>query len=244
MSAQELAQQTRAVLAQVAPEVDGSEDELSRLDRQRRQALAARSFTITPDGQGSILLKGQLPAGQTPRPPANPSTSAGSNASSPPASAEPWQPATAHARSPAATNHRPNAKPTPSPPGGQAEPPPSRTWCFSAPTTPGWSNPSASGKAPVRHHAGPSAWMRMATPNSSHQHAAPTNPRAGPKRLCRKDDRSPWRPGHTFRAGHTFPNANAPVLLEECGRVRVAVVLRPSAGPRDRRSGPSGPAWG
>ena len=61
MDAKELAKQTRAVLAEVAPEVDGVEDEMSRLDIQRKQAVAARSFTMVADGQGSIILKGQLP---------------------------------------------------------------------------------------------------------------------------------------------------------------------------------------
>lgn len=61
LDAKALAQQTRHVLESVAPEVDAVEDELARLDAQRKQAVAARSFTMLPDGRGSVLLRGQLP---------------------------------------------------------------------------------------------------------------------------------------------------------------------------------------
>lgn len=61
LDARDLAGQTRWVLQQVAPEMNAVEDELTRLDAQRRQAWAARSLTFTPDGRGSILLRGQLP---------------------------------------------------------------------------------------------------------------------------------------------------------------------------------------
>ena len=43
VDAQDLAKQTRTVLEQVAPDVDAVEDELSRLDAQRKQAWASRS---------------------------------------------------------------------------------------------------------------------------------------------------------------------------------------------------------
>jgi len=61
MAATLLARQTRAVLAEVAPEVAAVEDELQRLDTQRRRALAGRGLTFVPDGRGSVLLRGQLP---------------------------------------------------------------------------------------------------------------------------------------------------------------------------------------
>ena len=61
VDAKDLARQTRAVLEQVAPEVDAAEDELSRLDTQRKQAWAARSLVFSPDGRGSLVIRGQLP---------------------------------------------------------------------------------------------------------------------------------------------------------------------------------------
>lgn len=61
LDAKDLAKQTRAVLEEVAPHVDATEDELQRLDTQRTQAIAARAFTFLPNGHGSVLLRGQLP---------------------------------------------------------------------------------------------------------------------------------------------------------------------------------------
>ncbi|WP_282006654.1 HNH endonuclease signature motif containing protein [Propioniciclava sinopodophylli] len=61
VDAQDLAKQTRTVLQLVAPEVDAVEDELSRLDAQRKQAWAGRSLVFTNDRRGSVLFKGQLP---------------------------------------------------------------------------------------------------------------------------------------------------------------------------------------
>lgn len=61
VDAQDLAKQTRTVLEQVAPETDAVEDELSRLDAQRKQAWAGRSLTFSNDRRGSVLFKGQLP---------------------------------------------------------------------------------------------------------------------------------------------------------------------------------------
>ncbi len=61
VDAQDLAKQTRTVLEQVAPEVDAVEDELSRLDLQRKQAWAGRSLVFSNDRRGSVLFKGQLP---------------------------------------------------------------------------------------------------------------------------------------------------------------------------------------
>ncbi|MFP5416649.1 MAG: DUF222 domain-containing protein [Actinomycetes bacterium] len=61
MDAKALAGQTRAVLETVAPQLDAVEHELGRLDSQRRQAVAARAFTLVRDGRGSMLLRGQLP---------------------------------------------------------------------------------------------------------------------------------------------------------------------------------------
>lgn len=61
LDAKGLAGQGSTVLAEVAPEVDAVECELSRLEAQRRQAWAARAFTLVPDGRGSMLIRGQLP---------------------------------------------------------------------------------------------------------------------------------------------------------------------------------------
>ena len=61
VDAQDLAKQTRTVLEQVAPEVDAVEDELSRLDAQRKQAWAGRSLVFSNDRRGSVVFKGQLP---------------------------------------------------------------------------------------------------------------------------------------------------------------------------------------
>lgn len=61
VDAKDLAKQTRTVLEQVAPEVDAVEDELSRLDAQRKQAWAGRSLVFSHDRRGSVLFKGQLP---------------------------------------------------------------------------------------------------------------------------------------------------------------------------------------
>ena len=61
VDAKDLAKQTRHVLEQVAPEVDVVEDELARLDAQRKQAWAGRSLVFSNDRRGSVLFKGQLP---------------------------------------------------------------------------------------------------------------------------------------------------------------------------------------
>lgn len=61
VDAKDLARQTRSVLEQVAPGVDAVEDELSRLDAQRKQAWAARSLVFSHDGRGSMIFRGQLP---------------------------------------------------------------------------------------------------------------------------------------------------------------------------------------
>lgn len=61
VDAKDLARQTRRVLEAVAPEVDAVEDELSRLDAQRKRAWAARSLVFSPDGDGSLRFRGQLP---------------------------------------------------------------------------------------------------------------------------------------------------------------------------------------
>ncbi len=61
LNAKTLATQGRAVLEEVAPEIDAVTDELARLDAQRKRAHAARSFSMVADGHGSILLRGQLP---------------------------------------------------------------------------------------------------------------------------------------------------------------------------------------
>ncbi|WP_282005024.1 HNH endonuclease signature motif containing protein [Propioniciclava sinopodophylli] len=61
VDAQDLAKQTRTVLEQVAPETDAVEDELSRLDAQRKQAWAGRSLVFSNDRRGSVVFKGQLP---------------------------------------------------------------------------------------------------------------------------------------------------------------------------------------
>lgn len=62
MDAKRLVGQARSVLDEVAPEVDAVEHELANLDAQRKRAWSARSFRMTPDGEGSVLLRGQLPA--------------------------------------------------------------------------------------------------------------------------------------------------------------------------------------
>lgn len=59
--AKDLARQGRAVLQAVAPEVDAIEDELTRLDTERKQAWATRELSFTPDGRGRIIIRGQLP---------------------------------------------------------------------------------------------------------------------------------------------------------------------------------------
>lgn len=61
LDAKGLAGQARAVLEEVAPEVDVVEDELERLDVRRARAVATRGLTFVPDGRGSVLLRGQLP---------------------------------------------------------------------------------------------------------------------------------------------------------------------------------------
>ena len=61
VDAQDLAKQTRTVLEQVAPQTDAVEEELSRLDAQRKQAWAGRSLVFSNDRRGSVLFKGQLP---------------------------------------------------------------------------------------------------------------------------------------------------------------------------------------
>lgn len=61
LDAKALAGQARAVLEEVAPHVDAVEDELQRLDHQRRQAHATRALAFVPDGKGSVLIRGQLP---------------------------------------------------------------------------------------------------------------------------------------------------------------------------------------
>lgn len=61
MDAKALSGQSRAILEEVAPEHDAAEDELQRLDTQRRQAHAARTLTFVPDGRGSVIIRGQLP---------------------------------------------------------------------------------------------------------------------------------------------------------------------------------------
>ena len=61
VDAKDLARQTRHVLEAIAPEVDAVEDELSRLDAQRKRAWAARSLVFSPDGDGSLRFRGQLP---------------------------------------------------------------------------------------------------------------------------------------------------------------------------------------
>lgn len=61
LDAKTLSTQGRAVLEEVAPEIDAVTDELERLDAQRRRAHANRAFSMIPDGRGSILLRGQLP---------------------------------------------------------------------------------------------------------------------------------------------------------------------------------------
>ena len=61
LDAKDLANQTRRVLEEVAPEVDAVEDELARLDAERRQAWSARSLVFHAARGGSIGFKGQLP---------------------------------------------------------------------------------------------------------------------------------------------------------------------------------------
>ena len=61
LDAKTLATQTRAVLEEVAPEVDAVANELERLDAQRRRARASRAFSMYADGRGSMLIRGQLP---------------------------------------------------------------------------------------------------------------------------------------------------------------------------------------
>ncbi|MDO5533480.1 MAG: DUF222 domain-containing protein [Propionibacteriaceae bacterium] len=61
VDANDLAKQTPDVLRQVAPEVDAAEDEMARLDAQRKQAWASRSVRFSSDRRGSVLFRGQLP---------------------------------------------------------------------------------------------------------------------------------------------------------------------------------------
>lgn len=57
-----LARSGPEVLAEVAPElVPCREDELARLDAQRKRAHARRGLSLVSDGDGSVLVRGSLP---------------------------------------------------------------------------------------------------------------------------------------------------------------------------------------
>lgn len=62
LSADRLKGLGRAVLEQVAPQVDAAEAEQRRLEAQEKRARSRRAFTMTPDGDGSLLVRGSLPA--------------------------------------------------------------------------------------------------------------------------------------------------------------------------------------